>query len=388
MYKHQIQQAIRQLHEIEGLSFEQVQELATTYPYFQTAHLLLAKKAKNEGVRNLKTVLSKVATVIPNREVLYRYLFFDRMPLADDLPPIQTTLQSSVNHNDVLEMDEESVQVPLPTETEDVKPQLKQLSIPQEQETAANIVLAAEEKEEDLIETHVAQEVTLVEVDEQDTSKIRLDTAIITAEAIAKVEREIELERHQLEAEQKELLKGNAKNKNMHLIGEAIKADVDADLAALKKLLDDQYAQQEEIEQSVAKDEDLLQLLQQKVDAYQQSKQSLESWEGDAYQQANNGTPIVEKEQTTANVASLSEEDEREIKDYVSRYVDEDIDQLVVKGKPEDSDTEPIILSETMAKVYARQGHTDKAINIYRQLILKYPEKRPYFAGKIDELLK
>lgn len=44
------------------------------------------------------------------------------------------------------------------------------------------------------------------------------------------------------------------------------------------------------------------------------------------------------------------------------------------------------IVSETLAKVHADQGNFQKAIEIYRQLILLYPEKNTYFAAFIEKL--
>ena len=51
-------------------------------------------------------------------------------------------------------------------------------------------------------------------------------------------------------------------------------------------------------------------------------------------------------------------------------------------GMQEDNDT----ATETLADIYATQGHKDKAIEIYQQLILKNPEKHIYFAAQIDRL--
>ena len=46
----------------------------------------------------------------------------------------------------------------------------------------------------------------------------------------------------------------------------------------------------------------------------------------------------------------------------------------------------PALVNESFAKILLKQGKTDKAIEIYEKLILKNPEKKAYFAAKIDEL--
>ncbi|HXA03046.1 MAG TPA: hypothetical protein VNW99_13720 [Cytophagaceae bacterium] len=45
-------------------------------------------------------------------------------------------------------------------------------------------------------------------------------------------------------------------------------------------------------------------------------------------------------------------------------------------------------VSETFAKILLLQGKKDKALEIYEQLILKFPEKKVYFAAEIEKLKK
>ncbi len=46
------------------------------------------------------------------------------------------------------------------------------------------------------------------------------------------------------------------------------------------------------------------------------------------------------------------------------------------------------IVSENLAVIMARQGKIEKAIDIYKKLIWKYPQKKVYFATRIEELKK
>ena len=46
------------------------------------------------------------------------------------------------------------------------------------------------------------------------------------------------------------------------------------------------------------------------------------------------------------------------------------------------------LISENLAQILFNQGKTDKAIEIYRKLIWKFPQKKAYFAARIEELTK
>jgi len=56
---------------------------------------------------------------------------------------------------------------------------------------------------------------------------------------------------------------------------------------------------------------------------------------------------------------------------------------------PAESDSPDIhFYTETLARIYLEQGYSQEAIDIYSQLILRYPEKSVYFAALIDEINK
>lgn len=46
------------------------------------------------------------------------------------------------------------------------------------------------------------------------------------------------------------------------------------------------------------------------------------------------------------------------------------------------------VVSETMARLFATQGHRERAIALYERLRLAFPEKSDYFAAEIDKLKK
>ena len=65
--------------------------------------------------------------------------------------------------------------------------------------------------------------------------------------------------------------------------------------------------------------------------------------------------------------------------------------QLEAMGKQEDlsvgsAKLEKGIVTESYAKILTMQGRREKAIEVYEKLILKFPEKKAYFASKIQEL--
>jgi len=63
--------------------------------------------------------------------------------------------------------------------------------------------------------------------------------------------------------------------------------------------------------------------------------------------------------------------------------------KFIENGVLEKSDAEnDELVTETLAMIYFEQKKYDKALNAFRKLSLKYPEKSIYFATRIEEIEK
>jgi hypothetical protein len=65
---------------------------------------------------------------------------------------------------------------------------------------------------------------------------------------------------------------------------------------------------------------------------------------------------------------------------------EDDNRQQVVIMNAASSIEEKEVVTEAMAEVWIKQGHNEKAADIYRKLSLQNPSKSAYFAAKIDQL--
>ena len=81
---------------------------------------------------------------------------------------------------------------------------------------------------------------------------------------------------------------------------------------------------------------------------------------------------VVSKAQETPEAGNEKEE----------KTVADEAKELAAKSVVENFD----IGTETLAAILEEQGHYQKAIAIYERLMLKYPEKKAFFAAKIEEL--
>ncbi len=76
-------------------------------------------------------------------------------------------------------------------------------------------------------------------------------------------------------------------------------------------------------------------------------------------------------------------------KEKLAAAVEEDVDEIpepIFKQAMDSITMESSMISESLAKILATQGKTDKAIDMYKKLSLRNPEKSSYFANLIENL--
>ena len=103
-------------------------------------------------------------------------------------------------------------------------------------------------------------------------------------------------------------------------------------------------------------------------------------------------------ETTPASPAPSPEDIERQRQfDLIESFIKNEPRISPIKAKPEEpleqedltKRAKPVgggFATESFAKILAKQGKIDKAAEIYKQLMVKNPEKKAYFAAKISEL--
>lgn len=108
--------------------------------------------------------------------------------------------------------------------------------------------------------------------------------------------------------------------------------------------------------------------------------------------------PLVNEIKTTRKKVQPESEKTREQIEIIEQFIKSN--PLITPPKSKPSENQDLastlksgefgdhIVSETLAEILIRQGKKDKAIEVYKKLIWKFPQKKAYFAAQIEELRK
>ncbi|HMT29303.1 MAG TPA: hypothetical protein PKD91_08500 [Bacteroidia bacterium] len=355
------------LNLIKGL-----EEITERFPYFQNAHLLLAKQYHGHENIRYESYLRKASVYATDRELLYQLIksepesvihmsvAHEEIPSKETLAQKEKEIPSAINQetehqmhvvSDDLDSSEElAVKIPVPFS--EISETIENEKIVLDQQTSNLTVDPKEIIEQRLRELALEKNNTLV--DETENVSVRV-TDEETEETIKSTKQSREREQE------------------------------DTTVIDLEKRNDDKKVEQEKI---------LFPLPGLK------QKENLESHSFTEWLKLKT-VPIIQDDQVgeyRVEPNSAKETPPKEIKKVENQLIEKFIktEPRIIPARSEfyspgnmarkSAKEHEDLISETLARIYAQQGNLRKAIETYHKLALKIPEKSSYFAALIKEL--
>lgn len=310
-------------------------DLIKEYPFFQTAHILLLKSLKDQENDEFQKQLLESSVFITDRDQLFKFL-------NTEFKPEKKVKEKDLQKSDSIDFKKAEI-------TEEFEENSKKPELLKNKNVKRKINNSLEGMGENISETISSQ---------LEFSVIKEDDKLEYSSEIYFMEEE--------------------RDGKSHII------TIDADPDDIKKLR--------------KKKRDILQIDEVKVNSPEKKSSKkkkehdiFELIESEKIEKINTEEKIKSKEYFDIN--SYQDGDNQSEDDLISRFVKENprIKPKEINEEIEDISKESVeenvdLLSETLVKVYIKQGLFEKAIQSYKKLSLKYPEKNTYFASQIKIL--
>ncbi|WP_242928064.1 hypothetical protein [Pontibacter vulgaris] len=436
MNKSAFLQLIQQVSNISDQQTEELEKVAATFPYCQTAHLLLAKSAYDKGSMLSTQRLRRASSYATDRQLLKRVIYTSYAP--EPVFAIEETAATAVLVEEVVAVEEpeavvytsyeeiavsEEPEVILTEETEalhETEAEVYTLSIPDVEDT--DPVLFNAEEAENSIDSELAMLLTFNRLSSSSTDLLAARPVAVPPLLPVSTEPEQTFADHF--SETGELLAELEESEKEEI---TLSLDVALDQAAdlyfendivvqiAKPASEIPFTPATEVSDIIEADHESAEIIYSpdEIDRLY-SEDSLGYWMGSS----RLGEVLQLKDENTTPRPfdfhpelileySKTHELEKAIQPSahaLSHQLDI-IDQFLklnprlktmanVKMKPEPQEDLSLksskikkgMASESLANIFLKQGKVNKAIKIYEQLILKSPEKKAYFAEQIEKL--
>ncbi|MGD1890881.1 MAG: hypothetical protein ACFB15_09850 [Cyclobacteriaceae bacterium] len=349
---------------------ETLEKAIAEYPYFQLARTLVAKAKHDQQASDAYDSLGDAAIYAPDRRHLRKVFYED----------VRIDWQESVSDT-IAEAAEDASATVEPLVAEESNPENTVIETLEESpETISNLSdMATSDVEASNVETSIAEETKEPDLISEEVTTSTDQTTIESEETTAASEETTtEVEEAPVESETTEDFSSGVANHDEE--EEMVYRELEENLRRLRKAKEESQAEEEDKKKIAEPTEVPSNAVQSNVSAH--SPLLLDYLHG--------------VEPVSSERLGIHQQKQNEL---INKFVNSDtspVDRFRPVLLQDDVESEDLsegsstyndeLVTENLAEIMLRQGKRGKAIEIYQQLMLKNPEKKAYFAEKIDHL--
>jgi hypothetical protein len=344
---------------ILGLSADELEKIKEQFPYFNSARMLLLKQRQDAGAGN-DIELSSSAVYSHDRKKLHDFLKKRNQPEVKPVSEPEKVEEPVIIENDTPDY--------TPVEQQELNP-VDTTIIPQEEVIEQEVVLIEQEVE------HIEEE-NLTQI-EAEAPTADISAPVIEAAEIHSIEESVTEVTPSVETSVEETTEIESPFRQSPFM-ESQPLEPEEEEAEEEET---STVTLPEAKKFIIADHTFDEWLDHFKKGKHSVKRSIEDMPKAKEEAADELDRLIE-----SSLPATFFHDKLESETQYAKGLENFIDVQKKKKSSVKKPAETGLVTETLAKIYERQGLVDKAISVYESLILKNPEKSAYFAVQIERL--